>query len=82
MTKRKHRISVALMGISLVLLILMFTVTRFDSALFLLVLPVIGMHVAQLYYGAYRHELRKARFMGLLSLDAGFIGLAVAFLLS
>jgi 1,4-dihydroxy-2-naphthoate octaprenyltransferase len=67
---------------SVALLTLMFTVTRFESWLFVFVIPVIAMQAAQLYYGAYRKELRKARFMGLLSLDAGFVGLAIAFLLS
>lgn len=67
---------------SLALLSLMFTVTRFDPALSPLVLPAVALHSAQLYYGAYRQELRKARFVGLLSLDAGFVGLAIIFLLS
>jgi 1,4-dihydroxy-2-naphthoate octaprenyltransferase len=67
---------------SMALLTLLFTVTRFEPALSVCAIPVVALHLAQLYYGAYREELRKARFMGLLSLDAGFIGLAVAFLLS
>ncbi|MEV0218301.1 UbiA family prenyltransferase [Streptomyces sp. NPDC050704] len=64
------------------LLILLFTTTRFDPLLGLTVVPVVVLHAAQLYYGAGKEEWRKARFIGLSSVDLGCLGLALAFVLA
>ncbi|ALG08584.1 prenyltransferase [Kibdelosporangium phytohabitans] len=70
-----------LFAISVTLLALLFTTTRFTPVLGLTVIPVIVMHAVQLYYGAVRSDWRKARFIGLSSVDLGCLGLALAFVL-
>lgn len=67
---------------SVTLLTLLFTTTRIDPILALAVVPVTALHAAQLYYGAGRNDWRRARFLGLMSLDLGCLGLALAFLLT
>lgn len=64
------------------LLTLLFTTTRIHPALALAMVPVVALHVVQLYHGIRGKDWRKARFLGLLSLDAGCLGLALALLLS
>ncbi|AWW41070.1 UbiA family prenyltransferase [Streptomyces cadmiisoli] len=71
-----------LFATSVTLLTLLFTTTRFDTVLALTVVPVVALHAVQLYYGAAKEEWRKARFIGLSSVDLGCVGLAVAFLLA
>ncbi|QFZ20669.1 UbiA family prenyltransferase [Saccharothrix syringae] len=61
-------------------LALLFTTTRFSPVLAFTAVPVVVLHVFQLYYGVYRRELRKARFMGLLTVDLGCLGLVAALL--
>jgi len=62
------------------LLVLLFTTTRMDSACMALSASVVALQLAQLYYGVYRRELRKARFLVLLSIDVGTAALATAIL--
>lgn len=71
-----------LFGSSVALLALLFTVTSLNPLLGFAVLPVIVLHAVQLYYGAGRADWRKARFLGLMSLDLGCLGLALAFFLA
>ncbi|MFE4635571.1 UbiA family prenyltransferase [Streptomyces sp. NPDC056773] len=71
-----------LAALSVLLLALLFTATRLDGRLAVCAVPVVVLQGVQLYYGAHRQELRRARFLGLLSLDAGLAGLAAAILLS
>ncbi|ONK10121.1 prenyltransferase [Streptomyces sp. MP131-18] len=67
---------------SVTLLTLLFTTTRFDTALGLATVPVVVLHAVQLYYGVGKEDWRKARFIGLSGVDLGCVGLAVAFLLA
>ncbi|MFH9125686.1 prenyltransferase [Streptomyces globisporus] len=62
------------------LLVLLFTSTRMEPACMVLSTPVVALQLAQLYYGVYRRELRTARFLVLLSIDAGAAALATAIL--
>ncbi|MEJ8642041.1 UbiA family prenyltransferase [Streptomyces sp. MS1.HAVA.3] len=62
------------------LLVLLFTTTRLNAAFIVLSAPAVALQLAQLYYGVYRRELRKARFLVLISIDLGFLGLATALL--
>ncbi|WP_063730648.1 UbiA family prenyltransferase [Streptomyces sp. RTd22] len=71
-----------LFAASVTLLTLLFTTTRFDPLLGLTVVPVVVLHAVQLYYGAGKEEWRKARFIGLSSVDLGCLGLALAFVLA
>jgi 1,4-dihydroxy-2-naphthoate octaprenyltransferase len=71
-----------LFATSVTLLTLLFTTTRFAPLLGLTVVPVIVLHAVQLYFGAGREEWRKARFIGLSSVDLGCLGLALAFVLA
>lgn len=71
-----------LFALSVTLLALLFTTTRFDLALGLTAVPVVVLHAVQLHYGAGKEEWRKARFIGLSSVDLGCLGLALAFLLA
>src|SRR5439155_10550862 len=66
----------------IVLLSLLFTTTRIRPVLAVAAVPVVVLHAVQLYYGLRGDNWRRARFLGLLSLDAGCLGLALAFLLS
>lgn len=63
-----------------VLLVLLFTATRLSPDLLVIGAPVVALQLAQLYYGVHRDELRKARFLVLISIDLGFAGLATALL--
>ncbi|SFQ03490.1 1,4-dihydroxy-2-naphthoate octaprenyltransferase [Amycolatopsis arida] len=67
---------------SVTLLALLFTTTRIDPVLAVTVVPVVVLHAAQLYHGVRGNDWRKARFLGLSSVDAGCLGLAVAFFLA
>jgi 1,4-dihydroxy-2-naphthoate octaprenyltransferase len=67
---------------SLALIAVLFTTTRLDPLLGLALVPVAAVHTAQLYYGAGRGDWRKARFLGLISLDLGCLGLALALALA
>jgi 1,4-dihydroxy-2-naphthoate polyprenyltransferase len=67
---------------SVTLLALLFTATSLNPLLGLAALPVTVLHAVQLYYGAGRADWRKARFLGLMSLDLGCLGLALAFVLA
>ncbi|MFD9307008.1 UbiA family prenyltransferase [Streptomyces sp. NPDC060048] len=69
-----------LVAVNAVLLVLLFTTTGLNSGLIALSAPAVALQLAQLYYGVYRHELRKARFLVLISIDLGFLGLAAALL--
>ncbi|MET9561744.1 UbiA family prenyltransferase [Streptomyces tauricus] len=71
-----------LFAASVTLLTLLFTTTRFDPLLALTVVPVVVLHAVQLYFGAGKEEWRKARFIGLSSVDLGCLGLALAFVLA
>ncbi|MGN9817490.1 UbiA family prenyltransferase [Streptomyces sp. SD11] len=71
-----------LTALSVLLLALLFTATRLDARLAVCAVPVVVLQGAQLYFGVYRQQLRRARFLGLLSLDAGLAGLVAAILLS
>lgn len=62
------------------LLVLLFTTTRLSAGFIVLSAPAVALQLAQLYYGVYRLELRKARFLVLISIDLGFLGLATALL--
>jgi 1,4-dihydroxy-2-naphthoate octaprenyltransferase len=75
-------ILVLLFATSVSLLSLLFATTRLHPLLGLAVVPVVALHAAQLYYGAFRGDWRRARFLGLMSLDLGCLGLALAFLLT
>ncbi|MGP2440726.1 UbiA family prenyltransferase [Streptomyces sp. JW3] len=61
------------------LLVLLSTALRHPD-LILLAAPVTVLQLAQLYYGVYRRELRKARFLVLVSIDIGSVALATALL--
>lgn len=69
-----------LVAVNAVLLVLLFTTTRLNAGFIVLSAPAVALQLAQLYYGVYRHELRKARFLVLISIDLGFLGLATALL--
>ncbi|MFC8566985.1 UbiA family prenyltransferase [Streptomyces sp. NPDC057245] len=70
-----------LVATNAVLLVLLSTTLR-RPELILLTAPVTGLQLAQLYYGVYRRELRKARFLVLVSIDIGSVALAAALLTS
>lgn len=70
---------VLLFAISVTLLTVLFTATRFAPILGLVAVPVVALHAVQLYYGVVRTDWRKARFIGLSSVDLGCLGLALAF---
>ncbi|MFH5227876.1 UbiA family prenyltransferase [Antrihabitans spumae] len=72
----------ALLVANIVLLAVLFTSTRIAAVGALAVLPLVALQLAQLYFGAIRQDWRRARFMGILSLDLGSIGLGVALLIS
>ncbi|WP_371749941.1 UbiA family prenyltransferase [Streptomyces sp. NBC_01283] len=63
------------------LLVVLFAATRMDPAYLVCSAPVVALQLAQVYYGVYRGEVRKARFLVLLSIDAGTAALAAAILL-
>ncbi|MCX5612524.1 UbiA family prenyltransferase [Streptomyces sp. NBC_00047] len=69
-----------LVAVNAVLLVLLFTTTRLNAGFIVLSAPAVALQLAQLYYGVYRRELRKARFLVLISIDLGFLGLATALL--
>ncbi|MEU2408663.1 prenyltransferase [Streptomyces rubiginosohelvolus] len=69
-----------LVAVHAVLLVLLFTTTRMDPVGMALSAPVVALQLAQLYYGVYRREVRKARFLVLLSIDVGTAALATAIL--
>ncbi|MEV7405838.1 UbiA family prenyltransferase [Streptomyces sp. NPDC091267] len=69
-----------LVAANAVLLILLFTTTRINPGCVALGAPVVALQLTQLYYGVYRRELRKARFLVLLSIDLGSATLATALL--
>jgi 1,4-dihydroxy-2-naphthoate polyprenyltransferase len=71
-----------LFACSITLLTLLFTTTRFSPVLAPTVVPVVVLHAVQLYYGAGKENWRKARFLGLCSVDLGCLGLALAFVLT
>jgi 1,4-dihydroxy-2-naphthoate octaprenyltransferase len=71
-----------LFAASVTLLTLLFTTAGLHPLLAVTVIPVIVVHAVQLYHGAGRSDWRKARFIGLISLDLGCLGLALAFALS
>lgn len=73
---------VVLFAASVTLLTLLFTTTRLSPVLALTAVPVVVLHAVQLYYGVVRTEWRRARFIGLSSVDLGCLGLAAAFVLS
>jgi 1,4-dihydroxy-2-naphthoate octaprenyltransferase len=67
---------------SLAILVAIFTTTGLRPLLFAAVVPLVAVHATQMYAGAVRQDWRRARFLGLVSLDVGCIGLAVALALS
>lgn len=69
-----------LVAANAVLLIILYTTTRMNPACLALSTPVVALQLAQLYYGVYRRELRKARFLVLLSIDLGSAALATTLL--
>lgn len=73
---------VLLLAVELTLLALLFTTTRIQPVLALTAVPLVILHCVQLGYGLRGDSWRTARLLGLLSLDAGCLGLALAFLLS
>ncbi len=73
---------VSLFVASITLLTLLFTTTRLNPLLGLAGVPVVVLHAVQLYYGAVRRDWRRARFLGLCSLDVGCLGLVVALALA
>lgn len=80
--ERFRIVLVLLLAAEVTLLTLLFTVTRINPVLALAMVPVVALHSVQLYHGIRGKDWRKARLLGLLSLDAGCLGLAVALLLS
>ncbi len=70
-----------LVVVNAVLLLLLFTTTRLSPGLVVLCAPVVVLQLVQLYHGVYRRQLRTARFMVLISIDLGFLGLATALLM-
>ncbi|MFC9033673.1 UbiA family prenyltransferase [Streptomyces arboris] len=70
-----------LVALNAVLLALLFTTPRLSPSLVVFSAPVVLLHGLQLYLGIYRRELRKARFLTLISIDLGFLGLACALLI-
>lgn len=71
-----------LFAASVTLLTALFATTRIEPWLAFAVLPLAVLQAVQLYYGAGRADWRRARFLGLMSLDLGCVGLALAFLFS
>jgi 1,4-dihydroxy-2-naphthoate octaprenyltransferase len=69
-----------LVAANAVLLVLLFTTTRLSPGLLVIGAPAVALQLAQLYYGMHRGELRKARFLVLISIDLGFASLAAALL--
>lgn len=69
-----------LVAANAVLLIVLFTATRMNSSGLAFSVPVVALQLVQLYYGVYRRELRKARFLVLLSIDLGSAALATTLL--
>jgi 1,4-dihydroxy-2-naphthoate octaprenyltransferase len=67
---------------SVTLLSVLFATTSLSPFAALAVLPVTVLHAVQLHRGAVRDDWRAARFLGLMSLDLGCVGLAVAILVS
>jgi len=80
--ERFRIVLVTLLAAEVTLLTLLFTVTRTNPVLALAAVPVVALHSVQLYHGIRGKDWRKARLLGLFSLDAGCLGLALAFLLS
>lgn len=72
-----HLLVLANLGLT----VLLFTTAHRNPALIVLAVPVFLLHLAQLYFGTYRGQLRTARFLVLLSIDVGVFGLAAALLL-
>lgn len=69
--------------LSLALLLSVFFAGTFVKADTLWVMaPLIGLHTAQLYFAVVRDEWRRSRFLGILALDVGALGLIAAALLS
>ncbi|MEU7530720.1 prenyltransferase [Saccharothrix sp. NPDC042600] len=66
----------------LALLTALFTTTRIDTALAVAVVPVVVVQAVQLHAGVRRRDWRRARFLGLVALDLGCLGLAAAIALS
>lgn len=67
---------------SVTLIVSMFTRTRIHGVMMATMIPVIVTHGLQLYYGVRREDWRKARFLGLVSLDLGCLGLACSIFFS
>ncbi|HET8662286.1 MAG TPA: UbiA family prenyltransferase [Micromonosporaceae bacterium] len=80
--ERFRIVLVLLLAAEVTLLTLLFTATRINPVLAVAAVPVVALHSVQLYHGIRGKDWRKARLLGLLSLDAGCLGLALAFLLS
>ncbi|MEU8678801.1 UbiA family prenyltransferase [Streptomyces sp. NPDC048560] len=70
-----------LVALNVLLFLALFTTTRLSTVFLVAGAPVVLLHLVQLYYGVYRDELRKARFLVLISIDLGFLGLAAALLM-
>lgn len=78
-----YRMVLALLfAASVTLVCLLFATTRLRLVLVVTVIPLLVLQSVQLYYGAGRGAWRRARFLGLMSLDLGCLGLALAFILA
>jgi 1,4-dihydroxy-2-naphthoate octaprenyltransferase len=66
---------------SAALVCLLFGTTRLHPVLIVTMAPLLILQAVQLYYGV-RANWRRARFLGLMSLDLGCLGLALALILA
>lgn len=67
-----------LVAVHAVLLAVLFGATRLRPGTLVFAAPVVVLHLIQLWYGVYGRRLRTARFLVLLSIDLGSVGLAAA----
>lgn len=72
---------VSLFVLSTALVLALFTTTTLRPALLVALVPLVAVHVAQQWAGALGQDWRKARYLGLVSLDVGCLGLGAALLL-